>query len=605
MMCDRPLDCDVFQSAESMIMCQALETSTQTHQHLYSAFGDLIDNPFEARASHIEIRKLDSELLDKWEDRSLAMSDDGTGFQDRAHLENAYDLGKSQGEGKGNEWNYGQGEKAGGLRVADTILKLSDRSGERRTSPSGPEIRMIAMLSRPMQKAAAAAQGKRDWTDGSIMRPCVEWRRSDPDSEWKLFNEDPVCLEQDEKSLLDILQHSPWTSTERIMKAFDQLSTGSNASSKQKFVTHLVLANIVDTLNFVGDRGKTPHDIEMTDCQPKNSWRAKLSLREYISLSHPKTQVVYTAATINLFGSLVVPTDFSASSAIFKKRVVELKHGEETTINKKKFKNKTRFDVRIGFVFDAKELAKETRQKNTNFIENHDAKSPEKGPPYQGICVLSRSRVIQMPTPVPTERSGGILKKFVKGVGALIIVTAPEDMKGAPCKTKFETGGAFDSEEHQLTVLVEKLADLLHQENMHQPITRVAPQAAAPPQNMSRQARGLHPLAPLPVYGRGTGQVDRNIRVSSTRPIPYSEDWVPKVGDRVEASYFGNPTIWYLGTIKTANKKRDLFTVAYDDDDEESGVKREMIRRPELPATPQKHAQSKKRKGQEQDTTRG
>ena len=112
-----------------------------------------LDNPFEAGAKKIEIRRLDEEVLDRYTQRSISISDDGVGFNDRQHLESAYDLGKSVGQNKGHIYNYGQGEKAGGMRVAQTIVKMADKSGTRK-DPDGPEIRMLAMLSRPMQKAA-------------------------------------------------------------------------------------------------------------------------------------------------------------------------------------------------------------------------------------------------------------------------------------------------------------------------------------------------------------------------------------------------------------------------------------------------------------------
>ena len=47
---------------------------------------------------------------------------DGAGFESKLHLANAYDVGKSHGQGKRDGFNYGQGEKAGGLKVRLAML---------------------------------------------------------------------------------------------------------------------------------------------------------------------------------------------------------------------------------------------------------------------------------------------------------------------------------------------------------------------------------------------------------------------------------------------------------------------------------------------------
>ena len=127
---------------------------------------------------------------------------DGAGFSSKEHLANSYDVGKSYGQGKGN-LNYGQGEKAGGLKVrastlpsvtidligqiGDTILKLAQLPGR---------CRGVVMLSRTMQQKEFSC----DFLRAFILRPVVHWQWQDG---WVI---DVTDLE-DLKLVLECVQH--------------------------------------------------------------------------------------------------------------------------------------------------------------------------------------------------------------------------------------------------------------------------------------------------------------------------------------------------------------------------------------------------------------
>ena len=141
---------------------RAVRNATEDHTHA-SAFGDLLDNPFEAGARHIHVTRGG----DKRQGEYLVISDDGPGLADFAHLERAYTFGCSPV--KGDAHNYGQGEKAAGLQLGGCLCKLCDLG----------DARLIAMLSAPMQDSPGFPE--------ETKRPLVEFLRdARADAGWRL-----------------------------------------------------------------------------------------------------------------------------------------------------------------------------------------------------------------------------------------------------------------------------------------------------------------------------------------------------------------------------------------------------------------------------------
>ena len=454
------------------------------------------------------------------------------GFADRQHLESAYDLGKSVGLNKGHIHNYGQGEKAGGIRLAQTIVKLADKSSARR-APGDPEIRMLAMLSRPMQMAA---HGEDKLFESSVIRPVVEFRRADPESSWELYNSaDELSRKMDMNNLDNLLNFGPFKTIDRMMEAFDTLSMDG------KFNTHLIMCDLIAAVDFE----KTENDMVFTDCDINKSWRAKFSLRNYIALTyHQQTDV-----DVTLLGKPVELFDFTVENTeLWKNRVIVMKPGDTVTFDKKTVKNKTLFNVQIGFVHDAQQVAAK-RKANTSYSEHSHSTKPELDSPYQGVMLVSRKRVMQMPIPVETDRSGKLLEKFAKGVGALVIAECPKDWKGDPSKTRFEVGGPYDTERQGLMTLFVDVCKLLHQENMRKP---PVPKPAPPPKPME----ALPLMEPERASGRTAAKPSTNAKTF-------------KVGDRVEGFFDG--TDWYPGKVTKLNGDGS-YNVQYDDGDSEQGV---------------------------------
>ena len=139
---------------------RAVRNATEDHTHA-SAFGDLLDNPFEAGARHIHVTRGG----DKRQGEYLVISDDGPGLADFAHLERAYTFGCSPV--KGDQHNYGQGEKAAGLQLGGCLCKLCDLG----------DARLIAMLSAPMQTHPAFPRRRSDRSSNSCAtRAPTGWR---------------------------------------------------------------------------------------------------------------------------------------------------------------------------------------------------------------------------------------------------------------------------------------------------------------------------------------------------------------------------------------------------------------------------------------------
>jgi len=433
------------------------------------------------------------------------------------------------------------------MRVAQTIVKMADKSGARK-DPDGPEIRMVAMLSRPMQKAAHGDE----FFISSVIRPIVEFRRSSSESQWELYTADDEARKTDENNLTNFLNFGPFKTVDRMMNAFDNLSQGG------KLNTHLILCDVIDAL----DLEKSEHDIAFTDCEINKSWRSKFSLRHYIALTYYQRRAVQ----VTLLGQVVQSVDFSPENAMWKNSIVALQPGETTTVNNKKVTNTTRFGVQIGFVFDAQEVAL-VRKQNTAYAEHSHKTNPESDSPYQGVMLLSRKRVMQMPKPVETDRSGKLLDKFAKGVGALLIAECPDDYKGDPAKTRFEVGGAYDHEKAPLMELFAKVCSLLHQENTKKKPPRLP--------LVSHSATSAVPADPSSIAVTSESE-----RASSRTPrtaLAPSEAKNFKVGDRVEAFYKGED--WYPGKIIKVNGDGS-FNIQYDDGDKEESVFPGYINRP-------------------------
>lgn len=244
-----------------------------------------------------------------------------------AHLRESYDLGKSSGEGKGEQSNYGQGEQAAGLKAADSIIKMTEWTDQ--------GVRMVVMLSQSMQQGESDPD---DYKQSRVLRPLVEFQRGCGGSGgW-------VCLEHDARDLDLILKYSVWRTEDEIMSCFDRLSS-------EGYRTHLVMQSLSSEMVIAGN------DIQFNDVNQPKSWPAKHSLRELLSLCYPSLpdaqgfgghyltksgKPITQPVRITLFGEPVVPANLTHNSHIWKSAVVDLKPESTTTVCGQTIQNVTR-----------------------------------------------------------------------------------------------------------------------------------------------------------------------------------------------------------------------------------------------------------------------
>ena len=348
-----------------------MENTVRHHVNAFSAFADLIDNPTEAGAHHCKIEQLRD---------GLVMSDDGTGFSGIRHLVDSYDVGKSIGEGKDLGFNYGQGEKAGGLMLADTILKLA-------AFPDGS--RGIVMLSRTMQKAEANSQSEHQWQLQSIWRPWAHFKRSQQDIEaWALSSQSSAA------DLELILKYSPFKAEASLMTAFDELQDGG-------FRTHMILHELKSAVQI--QHSCIDADVLLAD-YTEGCWTAKKSVYSLIAAAFPLVDDASSNTEFTLLERKVKPLDLRPNAAIWQSDTIEMAPGDKLTgTADHQLHNNTDFWLRVGFVFDKRELMSRGKQLGSLFRESSDN-------PLQGLMALSsRGRTMQLPIPVELGRGGSLV----------------------------------------------------------------------------------------------------------------------------------------------------------------------------------------------------
>eukprot|EP00658_Telonema_sp_P-2_P003769 TRINITY_DN1140_c0_g3_i6.p1 TRINITY_DN1140_c0_g3~~TRINITY_DN1140_c0_g3_i6.p1 ORF type:complete len:900 (+),score=83.66 TRINITY_DN1140_c0_g3_i6:145-2844(+) len=383
---------------------KSMENTCRHHPWSFSAAGDVYDNPLEAGAGLCRTTRLQSGDKPL---NGLVISDNGCGFADKQKLADAYDVGKSSGVGK--EQNFGQGEKAGSLTLANTIMKLAELDDQSRG---------VVMLSRTMQQKESQ-KADIPLEVSSILRPVVRWTWED--GGWAIDQDDDDDLHL-------ILSYSPYHTEVEVMKAFDTLGS-------RNCRTHLVLHDLRPEIE-IQDSNR---DVKLNDA-PSGCWAAKRSLRELLSLLYPTgfelPEVQRTR--FELLGTPVVPVDLGLKSSRWMSRVVELKPQDEVSNGKsKKVRNDTPFTLRVGFVQDRNHLRMASRGGGV------DTQQFCEGPQnlLQGFTVIKGQRVGQMPVPSVPPRCGNIVGHFKSGIGALMIAHIPKgnaDVRAAPSKQEFE-----------------------------------------------------------------------------------------------------------------------------------------------------------------------
>ena len=274
----------------SLCTWKCMENTVRHHVNVFSAFAHLVDNTSEAGAHHCKIEQLRD---------GLVMSDDGTGFSGIRHLVDSYDVGKSYDDGNDLGFNYGQGEKGGGLMLADTILKLA-------ALPDGS--RGIVMLSRTMQKAEANSQSEHQWQLQSIWRPWAHFKRSHQHIEaWALSTQSSAA------DLELILKYSPFATEAALMAAFDELEEGG-------FRTHMILHELKSAVRI--QHGCIDADVLLTDCT--KGCTAKKSIYSMIAIAFPLVDDASSNTEFTLLGRKVKPLDLRPNAAIRQSETIEL-----------------------------------------------------------------------------------------------------------------------------------------------------------------------------------------------------------------------------------------------------------------------------------------
>jgi len=434
-----------------------LENTCKCHEYCYSALADIVDNPQQAFATKCRMQHLASHLATRSSGRTLVLSDDGRGFESRHHISEAYDIGKSIGEGKGDKYNYGMGEKAGGLKLADTIMKMAEVKGD-----SGA-VRLIVMLSRTMQQIE---NGTDDFLSSKVMRPVTEWRLSSSEpNKWEL-------QPSDAENLKVVLQYSPFESVEEIMQTFDALR-----GDRDEYRTHTILHSLSSKLEF----SEATADLLFKDYE-EDGWRAKKSARALLSLLFPNIAsdgakfvpgFKNSPFQLELFGKTVEALDLTTSSSRWKYEVVDLLPGGTIDLNGKAIRNDTVCGLRVGFVFDALALLADNKR-----IRGAKVFTEKEENIYQGTMFLSRGRVMQMPEPSLRGRSGSLVNGrsgkggfrggFRSGVGAFSVVSTPPGMKGNLSKTSLVFDSTVQAEHDKVKSLLERIWKNLHEQIQQQ-----------------------------------------------------------------------------------------------------------------------------------------
>lgn len=273
-----------------------LHANSTTHEFLFGALAELVDNARDAGATKINV--FTTENADVRGGFTLNFLDDGEGM-DPQDVANIVQFGRSSKRLSSENMigQYGNGLKSGSMRIGNDFMLFSKRG---RTCT-------CLMLSRTFLDRERIS---------NIIVPMPVW---DADSRKPILEGSSRSKYETEMSL--ITKYSPFKSEREVLRQFDGI--------KDRTGTLIVLYNVklLDSGSPELDVISDPNDIRMAevDEEDKSNWPERVSFKAYVSILYldPRMKVYIQGKKVRtkrLAYSLYKPKMYKYSSTRFKKR---------------------------------------------------------------------------------------------------------------------------------------------------------------------------------------------------------------------------------------------------------------------------------------------
>lgn len=251
-----------------------LDANAQAHHKPLSAFGDLTDNAREAQAQKLQI-----DVLENAGSLTITMTDNGKGMSELRLRTGIGGIGHSD-KAHHAEVHYGMGAKSSLPRLSPSSLVFS-KNGTMRT---------VALISTTLSRELGSQE---------LKVPVASWAANGYSLLRAAGSEAPLTFEQRYKSLLVIMQHTPFKTERDLLAEFANIPGPTG--------TRLVL--------FQCDREQ--YDITSADdirLRSDDEWRPphEVSLRSYLEVLYYCDATTTPALGIELRGTRVQPRNWSA-----------------------------------------------------------------------------------------------------------------------------------------------------------------------------------------------------------------------------------------------------------------------------------------------------
>ena len=263
-----------------------LDHFKQAHPTPMSAWGDVVDNCRDAKATRldIDVRSVNAAAAGGARETVIVvLTDDGCGMLEDDMAKGIRGLGYTD-KGLETGQHYGFGATTSLPRLSDSCLVFSSRRGE-----DGTLQRTVCFLSTKLQAELAASQ--------AVMPQCT-W-----DDAGVMLQSDTALLSAAKRrtSLETITSFSPFTSEAALLAEFDQLSG-----------TRLVLWGSLEE-----EHELTRTDIRVHEARRQEGacrWEHEYSLRAYLEILYYCDNRVRPTMRIFIRGVEVTPRNWSTSS---------------------------------------------------------------------------------------------------------------------------------------------------------------------------------------------------------------------------------------------------------------------------------------------------
>nr|CAB3263903.1 MORC family CW-type zinc finger protein 2 [Phallusia mammillata] len=276
-----------------------LHTNSTTHEFLFGALAELLDNARDAAATKIDVSSVVKPNLRGG--FMLSFLDDGEGM-DPSDVANIVQFGKSFKRNASDHMigQYGNGLKSGSMRIGNDFILFTKK---------GHDLSCL-MLSRTFHDHENI---------DSIIVPMPVW-----DTDTRRPNYKHGGRERFETEMKLILKYSPFKSEKEVVRQFERI--------KDRTGTLIIIYNLklLDSGEPELDIKTDPTDIRMSEMDPEDdsNWPERVSFKAYASILYldPRMKVYVQGKKIRtkrLACTLYKPRMYKFSSARFKKRSEE------------------------------------------------------------------------------------------------------------------------------------------------------------------------------------------------------------------------------------------------------------------------------------------